>query len=271
MSEAPRLEVVQCLATEWEAIDELLSDLGEEDWAAPALPGWTVQDAVSHIVGTESMLEGQTPPSPDFDVAELEHVRNQIAVANELWVEAYRTQGGSQVLDAFREVTGRRRQALSEMTPEQFEEPSWTPVGPGTYGRFMEIRVFDCWVHEQDIRDAVGRPGHESGPCAEASLDEIIRALGYIVGKKAGAPAGSSVTFELTGPMERTIHVLVGDRAQVVPDLDGEATATLRLGSTLFMRLACGRVDPEAHLEGIEMNGDLDLARQVVANLAFTM
>ena len=27
---------------------------------------------------------------------------------------------------------------------------------PGHYGRFMRVRVFDCWMHEQDIRDALG-------------------------------------------------------------------------------------------------------------------
>ena len=33
---------------------------------------------------------------------------------------------------------------------------SFTPAGKDTYGRFMQIRVFDCWLHEQDIRDALG-------------------------------------------------------------------------------------------------------------------
>ena len=37
----------------------------------------------------------------------------------------------------------------------------------------MRIRVFDCWLHEQDIRDAVGRPGGEDGPAASVALDEI--------------------------------------------------------------------------------------------------
>ena len=67
----------------------------------------------------------------------------------------------------------------------------------------MRIRAFDCWLHEQDIRDAVGRPGGEEGPAAEAALDEIAAALGYVVGKKAGAPQGSRVRFELTGPAAR--------------------------------------------------------------------
>ena len=71
--------------------------------------------------------------------------------------------------------------------------------------------------------------------------------------------------------MERSVHVRVDGRAQVVSELAGEATATLRLNSTLFMRLACGRVDPQGQLEAIELRGDLELARRVAANLAFTI
>lgn len=265
----PRLEVVSCLFEEWDAIEKLLDELADEDWSTPALPGWTVQDAVAHLVGTESMLSGETPPSPDFDVAELDHVRNQIAVANELWVESYRAKEAQKVRDDFRSVTTRRRQALAEMTDEEFEQPSWTPVGPGTLGRFLEIRVFDCWVHEQDIRSAVGRPGHESGRCAEMSLNEIERALGFVVGKKAGLPDGSSVTFELTSPVERTTHVLVNGRAAVVPELRHEATVTLAMSSSLFMRLACGRTEPSG--QGIEITGDQELGRKVLENLAFTI
>ena len=109
------------------------------------------------------------------------------------------------------------------MGEDDFSAPSWTPIGQADYRRFMQIRVFDCWVHEQDVRDAVGRPGHEDGPVAEQAVDEIVRALGYIVGKKAGAPEGSSVTIELTGPVARSIHVAVDGRAAVVDRLPGAA------------------------------------------------
>ena len=67
----------------------------------------------------------------------------------------------------------------------------------------MRIRTFDCWLHEQDIRDAVGRPGGEDGAAAALALDEMTSAIGYVVGKKAGAPQGSRVRFDLTGPAAR--------------------------------------------------------------------
>ena len=40
----------------------------------------------------------------------------------------------------------------------QWNELTATPAGPDSYGRFMRVRDFDCWMHQHDIRDAVGPP-----------------------------------------------------------------------------------------------------------------
>ena len=85
-------------------------------------------------------------------------------------------------------MTDPRAKTLEAMTAEEFDAPSWTPAGQATYGRFMQIRVYDCWLHEQDIRDSVGSPGNNSGAPANVAMDELSTALGFIVGKKAGAP-----------------------------------------------------------------------------------
>ena len=41
------------------------------------------------------------------------------------------------------------------MSDEEWNAVTMTPTGPDSYGRFMRIRVFDCWMHEEDIRDGV--------------------------------------------------------------------------------------------------------------------
>jgi uncharacterized protein (TIGR03083 family) len=133
----------------------------------------------------------------------------------------------------------------------------------------MQIRVFDSWVHEQDIRSAVGRPGHGAGPAAEQAIDEIERALGYVIGKRAGAPDASSVTIDLIGPVFRSIHVVVDGRAAVVAALPETADVTIRLGSDTFAALACGRVDPAEVAVAIE--GDEELGLRIATNLAFTI
>jgi hypothetical protein len=106
---------------------------------------------------------------------------------------------------------------------------------------------------------------------AEQAVDEIGRALGYIVGKRAAAPEGSSVTFELTGPLTRSLHVVVEGRARVVESLDARASATMTMGSDLLTRLACGRVEPGEALGEVRLSGDQELGRRIIDNLAFTI
>jgi uncharacterized protein (TIGR03083 family) len=268
----PKAPIVEALAEEWARLEDLLTGLDETAWSAPtALPGWDVKAVVAHLIGTESMLLGEPTPDVTIDPAEYQHVRNDMGRINEAWVASMADRAPIEVLTRFRQTTGRRLEALRTCDQEQWDAEGVTPVGKDTYGRFMRVRTFDCWIHEQDIRDAVSVPGGEGGAAAELALDEIEAALGYVVGKKAGAPAGSRVSFELTGPAARTLHVEVGERAHVVPDLAGPATTTLTMPVGVFARLAAGRGDPESLRDQVTIDGDGALGDRIVANLAYTM
>ena len=259
------------LQATWDAIADLCSGLDPHQWALGTdCPGWTVADQVAHIAGTEAMLAGRDAP-PDLPGEPPSHVHNDIGRANEAWIAHFRALGTDRLVPELRSLAAERLATIRAMTEDELQAPSWTPVGNATYRRFMQIRVFDCWTHEQDIRLALGRPGHLSGPAAEQSLDEVVRALGYIVGKRGAAPTGSSVLLELTGPVSRTVAVAVAERAQVVASLDGPPTTTLRMPSDVFMRLASGRSRSEAHSAAIEVGGDRELGDRIVANLAFTI
>ena len=176
------------------------------------------------------------------------------------------------LLGRLRTVLAGRRSELLAADASLFGEVSWTPVGVQTYGRFMAIRNFDFWVHEQDIRVPLRRPGHTSGPAAELALDEVRRSFGYIVGKRAAIPEGSSVLIELHGPIKGQLGAVVEGRARVVDDLD-HPDAIVRTDSLTFMLLACGRIDPETHLANgdIELRGNKELAGQLARHLQFTI
>jgi hypothetical protein len=98
-----------------------------------------------------------------------------------------------------------------------------------------------------------------------------VGSLGYIVGKRAGMPDGSTVRIRLTGPIERDLHVVVDGRARVVDQLPGQPSVSITLPFALFMRLTGGRVDPGSVVDQVELGGDQDLARQLATNMAFTI
>jgi uncharacterized protein (TIGR03083 family) len=268
--------VLPGLFADWDSIDALLDGLPESGWqAATPLPGWCVRAVVSHIIGTESFLEGIAPPKPDIDVKALEHVRNDIGAMNECWVRHLSGESGSSVLERYRALTGKRREVLRSMSDDDWNAPTPTPAGMDSYGRFMRIRVFDCWMHEQDIRMALQRPSSDDeldGPALRLSLDEIAATMGFVVGKLAKAPDGSRVQFDLTGPLPRSIRVSMDGRAQVVDDFGGlEPTATIRLDALQFTRLAGGRPMCPARAQDIELGGDKDLAAYIVERLNFVI
>jgi uncharacterized protein (TIGR03083 family) len=266
----PKERIIDALAGEFAAIDGLLSDLDDADWRAPSpCPGWDVRAVVAHLIGTESMLAGVPSPDVTIDRDASPHVRNDIGGFNEAWVVAFADASPSELQARFRAITATRLEALRSMDQETWDAEGITPAGPDSYGRFMRIRVFDCWMHEQDIRDAVARPGHDAGPAVDLTLDEMTGALGFVVGKKAAAAPGTDVTFNVTGGSGRQIHVHVGERANVVDALPGPATVTVTMPVGEFTRLAGGRV--HAGDVWVELDGDTGLGRRILENLAYTV
>jgi uncharacterized protein (TIGR03083 family) len=269
-------DVLDGLFAVWDDIDVLLAGLPEDQWhASSPLPGWDVQGLVAHIIGTESFLEGVAPPEPDVDVKALDHVRNDIGAMNECWVRHFDTQPSGTVLERYRAVTGDRRTVLEALSEEAWNTETMTPAGPESYGRFMRIRVFDCWMHEQDIRLAIQRPSTDAeleGAPSRLSLDEVGATLGFVVGKLAKAPDGSRIHFDLTGPLARSIRVNVEGRAAVVEDFGGqEPTATVRVDALQFTRLAGGRPMCPARPQDVELGGDAEVAARIVERLNFVI
>ncbi len=264
-----RATLVDALEETWRSLGELGVDLSEEQWSTPSeCPGWSVKDCYSHVIGTELMLLDR--PDPDVDVADAPHLRNDIAKFNERSIVLRRDRPGAEVHEEFVAITHERLDRLRDMTEADFDAESFTPAGKDTYGRFMQIRVFDCWIHEQDIRSALQLPGHAHGPAVEVALDELTTAMGFVVGKKAGATEGQSVRLELTGATERTIDVRVDGRAAVVDDLT-DPTATVTLPTLLWFRFAAGRRPGDPAADHVTIAGDRALGESVVRNAAYTI
>lgn len=269
----PKDATVAALLEELAAIDGLLAELDDDEWRTPtALPGWDVQANVAHIIGTESILAGVPTPPTDVEVSALPHVRNDIGGVNEPWVIALAPLTPAEVREQLRAVVEQRTAALLAMTQEAWDAEGFTPAGMDSYGRFMRIRVFDCWMHEQDVRDAVGRPGHLGGAPVELALDEMATAMGFVVGKRAGAPDGARVTLALTGAAARDVHVVVDGRAIVVDALDAPASVVLTTDVHTFTRLAGGRTSWAAiDQDLVTIDGDVALGQQILTNLAYTI
>lgn len=254
----------------WASLARLGDSLTETDWKAPTeCPGWSVQDNLAHVIGIESVILGR--PEPEVVAPDRPHIRNEPGRANEVWVEAYRDRAGAEVLEEFRAVTAERLTALRGPDMD-FDAETWTPVGPGAVRDLLGFRIFDSWVHEQDMRRAVGKPGGWDGDAARVSLDRVASVMPMIVGKKVKPADGTIVVFEVVGPAARDVVIgMDGGRAGMLDATPGDPTVRIRLSGEAFLRLSSGRGDAEVILGSgaVEISGDTALGFTIIRSMNF--
>jgi len=256
----------------WASMAVAGEGLGQGEWQrSTSCPGWDVKDHFSHLIGIERMLLGEATPMTDEPLGE--HVKNEFAASLEPWVSVRRPTAGEVVRLEFIDVTAQRLAALDALEEADWAKVGFSPTGEVPYAQFMELRAFDSWVHEQDVRSALGRPGGQGGLASRLAADHVQRAMGFVVGKKAAAADGSVVRFEISGPPSDTRSFTLAVEAGRAHSVDGdvEPTVTLALSNLDFVQLGCGRTTA-AQVDaagGIGVVGDPALAQAVVSSMNF--
>ena len=247
------------------ALTELCTPLTEEQWKTSTdCPGWTVQDNISHLIGIERMLLGK--PATEHRAPKFDYIKNPIGEHNEHEIDARRSLSGSEVFTEWKATVEERANQLRQADAEYFARPMMMPTGPGTLGDFLDIRILDIWIHDQDIRRALGLSGNHGGPCAEHTIDRLIRTLPIVIGKRAATPEGKTVAIIITGAVKRTIYITVIDgRAKIVSDAPHDLLCEISLDSTAFTALATGRKN--ATEVSWTSAGDSHLANSIVSQL----
>jgi uncharacterized protein (TIGR03083 family) len=262
------------LAETWGALAEVCFELSDTEWALPTeCPGWNVKDQLSHLIGIERAIMGEGVPEWHEPLGD--HVKNDFAAINEPFVAVRRVLPGPAVLAEFVEVTRTRLAQLDALSAAEWAALGWSPVGEVPRAEFMAVRVYDSWVHEQDVRLSLERPGGSGNLASAISLDRVQGAMPFVVGKKAGCDDGTAVRFDVAGPGHdaRAFTIAVeGGRARPVGD-EVAPTVTLSLSNIDFVRLGCGRAT-SAQVEaagGIAMEGDALVGRSVLGAMNFMM
>lgn len=259
------------VAVWWEAVDaftHLLEHVGDDQWATPTdLPGWDVHAVAAHTAHLESLLAGR--PHDDVEVGEAPHARGTMGQFTEQGVVARRADDPDALITEIRESTTARHTQLLAAPPTDPAEPA-----PGVFGAIgwstgllLRNRPLDVWMHEQDIRRALGLPGNLDTAPARHSADYLMESLPFVVAKKAGAPAGTVVRLEVEG--HEPVTAVVGDdgRGRLGGDDAGAPTTTLAMDRESFIVLAGGR---RGAPDDVRVWGDEALGQQVLACLGVT-
>lgn len=255
------------MASTVEATAALVDGITDEEWTRPTgCPGWNVRDTVAHLVGLEDAVVSGV--EPDCEVPAYDHVRDDNGRYMERHVEARRGVTPDALIDEYRRVFTERLAALRSIAADAFGADAPGPFGSsGPLDRMLNIRVFDLWAHEQDIRRALGKPGGLDTPAARVSVEQCTRVAGPILGRHM--PDGSTLALHLDGPFGGDFAwSFDGGRAARLDEPPTEATVSLSTDTEAFTALCCGRSD--ARPDAVTIDGDTALGATLVAHLGFT-
>jgi uncharacterized protein (TIGR03083 family) len=193
---------------------ELLKSLQPAEWElATAARLWNVKDIALHLLAGDIGIlsrkrDGFTPGGVSIrGLHELVTFINQL---NQTWLAATRRLS-TRVLCDLLEFTGPQVEAyFSSLDPFATGEPvDW--AGPERAPVWLDIgrEYTERWHHQQQIRDATGKPGLYEPRVFAPVIETFVRALPQTF-RHVAAPEGTTVALRVTGPAGSTWSVRRG-------------------------------------------------------------
>jgi uncharacterized protein (TIGR03083 family) len=235
-----------------DALLALLRSLSPDEWHAPTVAGsWTVKDVAAHLLDTamrrlSAQRDGYARPVAIADLGAF------IKTTNAEWVDVARRLSPAILIELLGTYGAQLSRYLESLDP--FANAQW-PVSWA--GELVSLQWLDTarelterWHHQQQIRDAIGRPPLYDGFLAPV-LDTFARAMPYAL-RDVDAPRDSCVTLRFTGDVDRAWTAVRDDgHWRLCAGADAHATTTVTLDADRAWRLFTKqRVTPDTHIDG---------------------
>ena len=221
----------------------LLEDLSDSDWLVPTEAGhWRVKDVGLHLLdndlgwlsrGRDRDMTGLLPTAGDYR----EFVRS-LDVKNEQWVVGTGGVSRRVVVDLLR-WSG--REVDDFYASIDLEAPShviW--ASDNSVPRWFDLcrDLTERWVHQQHIRDALGRPGSH-----DRLLPDVLRTFVWAFPHQYGAQAPEATVVQVGLGVAGTWHLMRSDDQWTLePGSADEPAALIDLPAAVAWRQLTGLV-----------------------------
>ncbi len=267
MPPLPPVHTASLLVPLHDELVRLLRGLSADEWDRPATPRWRVRDVAAHLLDGDvrrlSAGRDGLALRPDAPIQGYDDLVGWLNWLNAEWVGVARRMSPA-VLVSLLEATGPQVSAfLASLDPDA---PALYPVGwagEDVSPNWMDVgREFtERWHHQQQVRDAVGRPGLTDETWMRPVLALSMRALPRAY---AGVHAaeGRAVVFRVEGEGGGTWSLRRGDGAWSLHDeaLNG-AACTVRMDADTAWRVLLHALPPDHARVRLGVDGDVALAQ----------
>ena len=268
--------VIDLFPQERRLLLDLFAQLTDEDWQRPTVcAGWTVRDIGLHLLGDDiGYLSGERDHfnNPFFvgrDMERWESIVQNINEANELWVRATQRISPA-MLSALLELTGKQfYEYVSSLDIMAMNgEVSW--AGPGAAPVWLDIarEYTERWLHQQQIRDAVNRPGLKERQLFYPVLDTFMWALPHTY-RNVAVTKTTVIKLVVTGEAGG-VWFVVGDANgwSLYKTMELQVASVVTMDQETCWRLFTKGIDKEQARASVRIEGDQELGEKVLETVS---
>ena len=251
----------------------LLADLSDDDWDRPtAAPLWSVKDVTAHLLGGDvwilaSKRDGFRPS--DTKIEQHDQLIDLVNGLNAEWVLAAQRMS-PRLLREFLAFTGPQVEAcFAALDPVAIGGPvSWAGTEPAPQWFDIAREFTERWHHQQQIRDATGRPPLYDPYFLSPVLETFVRALPHSF-RHVMPPQGTVVRLEISGDAGGVWFVRRDERCwTLVLKSCTEPAAEVLLSQDIAWRLFTKGLDREKARAQAVIRGDAALVAPIFATTA---
>ena len=246
----------------------LLRTLKDDEWNAPTVAsGWSVKDVAAHLLDTalrrlsSQRDDHQTPADLSGGLVQL------VNYMNKEWVTTARRLSPvilTDMLDRYGQQMSEFFMKLDPHAPAHYAV-SWAGEEASPMWFDIARELTERWHHQQQIRDAVGRPPLYDPRYFAPVIDTFVRALPFTY-RSVNAPEGTSVAFEIADVGNWYLH---RESAWTLSrDGNGQPATTVKMNGDTAWRLFTKGISRETARQRIEIGGNRQYGEQVFSTLA---
>ena len=245
----------------------LLRGLTDAEWTARAVGTWTVKDVAAHLLDTSlrrlSVQRDRFAP-PFAAIQDLAALINDM---NAQWVSSAQRLS-PRILVEMLETYGREMaEYMVSLDPYAPAEWSVSWAGETTSANWFDTarELTERWHHQQQIRDAAGRPPLYDLRYFKPVIDTFLRALPYTY-RNAAAADGMRVTIAVRD-VTRSSIVRGDGKWSLDAQSDNADTTVSMTGDTAWRLFTKGLARDDARRQS-EIRGDSALAEPLFSTVA---
>lgn len=255
---------------------ELLRSLSPEEWEAQTVAKlWKVKDVAAHLLDvnlrTVSMLrDGFFGEKPDH-IQSYQDLVNYLNELNRTWVQAMKRVSPNVLIDLLESSGKEYIEQLESLPPFENAIFSVAWAGHETSPNWFHIarEYTEKFLHQQQIRDAVNKPGIMTAELFQPFLEIVMKAFSYTF-RAVDAEMGTVISLEITSEIGGIWSIIKNEKSwELTKNPNSSSLATVQMDPNTAWKLISKSWKPDQVTDLVTIIGDEELGRKVLEITGF--